>query len=372
MTLGLVGYITVVLCAIALFSVRITNTLGTDGSVRKWSPVALLGAAILIVFQGTRDQVGTDYRAYQELYGLVDQDDLYTAVQNSPQEPVFTTLVFLSKTVDLGFQGFMLAVSAVTVLSVYAALRLLRLNLAAGFAFYCLLGSYTAGFNITRQALATALVLLAYALWTNRSVRRRVASAIVGLLAVGIHLAAALPLAAVVLLAAYYSGRRGYIFWAIPAFAAFQGVELALGGSGGIFGSRYAGYIEAVAVTPGKIALLLMYSVVSILLFSAYRFSQPTVRGRVELAIVFLSVAIVLVSLLSPYVERLAFYFFSFGTLLAARLFGERGARQSGKSDWLSDKRGAAILGLSAVGVVYFGFGVSRYADLIPYTSWLM
>lgn len=128
-----------------------------------WLPVALL-----VLFLGTRWNVGTDFYLYEYFYNSAMPDAWKHTLQSSPQELGYNLLQLSAK--DFGFQygGFLILMASITVVPIAMGIRREGLSLALGLTLYILLGHYLVAFNIVRQAAGMSLLFLATCLLPNR------------------------------------------------------------------------------------------------------------------------------------------------------------------------------------------------------------
>ena len=178
--------------------------------VARWTVIDATTIAILVVFAGARVGVGRDWISYSYFYDALDPGSAWAAqVGESPMEPGFTVLSLMLK---LGFenkQAYFTTLSAITIASVYAAVKRFGSNLWLTIFLYLSLGSYLLQFNATREALAVSLCFLAASL---RDARRGVRWLLLGI-AVSMHLSA-LVFVAVFYVARLSRGRPGRsILW---------------------------------------------------------------------------------------------------------------------------------------------------------------
>ena len=141
-----------------------------------------LALTVIIVFAGFRFEIGYDYPKY--LAGYLYDDEL------RHWEPFFNFFVRLSRYINfgLGIQGMLLFFSAVTILILYRALRVLTPYYRLGILLYILTPSlYLNTFSTIRQGIA--MVILLYGLqYITKNINYK-KSAIVALIAFIFHYA---------------------------------------------------------------------------------------------------------------------------------------------------------------------------------------
>lgn len=184
----MIAYFGIIAAAAVLFVLG-HQVASTGISPRRATYFDVLAVAVLALFSGLRYGIGTDYFLYKRIWDIrIDPGSVLRSVGASGQEIGFVTLASLLKSAGIGFEGFVLLMSVVTVVAASAALWLLSdLPRRAILLFVCL-GPYLASMNIVRQGLAVALVLLWYALWKRRS--RGVWMWVVALAAFSVHYSA--------------------------------------------------------------------------------------------------------------------------------------------------------------------------------------
>lgn len=158
-----------VVLALAAMSALTTRVAGASGAPAptasgrrpRWTPFDLVLIGVLVAFAGSRVGVGTDYHLYSALWLRAGGDSLAAAVAGSPQDAGFVVLQHVLHLLGDRPQVMFWATSAVTVVAMVVALKHSSRSFPAAIFLLVALGGYLAPFNLVRQGLAAALLLLA-------------------------------------------------------------------------------------------------------------------------------------------------------------------------------------------------------------------
>lgn len=328
---------------------------------RTWAGLNLFDVGLVVllsVFCGIRWKVGTDFELYSGMYRRLDTTDWATALVKAPQEPGFTLLRLVVKSVA-GMPPiwmFLVVAFATTIPMVLALKAWVPDQLGLAVAAWTTLGVWLSSFNGIRQSLAAALVVLGV-VWLGR--RPRVACVLL-VAAVSVHVSSLL---AIVLLLATFrwrptprvavaavTGVTGAIILALPLLAPLLG----------LLNPRYRRYIEGADTagwgTVGQVVLWLL------VLAAIARWVPGWNTGRLYrwwlwglMFVAFLAVGLRVVEL-----GRFSLYFRSFLPFLLAGAWGALPAA----------RRRVALqvgAGLAAAHLVVW---LNLYDDLLPYRYW--
>lgn len=118
---------------------------------------------LLIMFSGLRG-VGIDYELYGKIYNSPFQLESRTGIG-------FTYLMYLYKYIlHLDYQALIFTVSIITILCIYYFIKKNSERPGLSILIYVSLGFYTTSFNMFRQSLSIALVLVASHLYNNKKI----------------------------------------------------------------------------------------------------------------------------------------------------------------------------------------------------------
>lgn len=210
--------------------------------VRLSAPFSLLAVGALVALAGVRYGIGTDYFMYERNFYRLNPYGWPDQFWSPPYEIGFLSLSQLLRSQGFGAQAMFWAISAITVSTIWFALRRMTSHIALAVGLYLALGFYFDSFNTIRQSAAMALCLLAF---TFRE-RRFVIFLALTLFAASFHISALVFLVAVLLLRRVKPSRVFWVVVAITTSLAFSVLRL----SGGavrliaVFNSRYETYFE--------------------------------------------------------------------------------------------------------------------------------
>lgn len=311
--------------------------------------------ALLSCFLGLRKSVGTDWNLYYLVFQNLDpKADWFTQISMSSQEFGFTLLNLFLRYTGAEPVALFLTLAFLSVGFTYVFLKRESANLFLSLSLYIFLGNYLSAFNISRQALATAIFALAlYFLRKSRSI-----FVIISIIAMSIHLTALIPACLVFFI--YYSKikTRSLILFNAAAMAASFALlripavlELAASLS-----PRYSNYLSNSTDSGigSYLIALFIVALLSICSFLAIRHSVESIWLKIALlAPVFLVFGTQVVEM-----GRISFYF-TLGLLIALPNLIARAKHSLALN--------AFIFILS--GIFFVAFLVS-FGDLLPYKTW--
>lgn len=179
--------------AIAINAGNSDPVIGKLGKELKTSRIGLanwLAIVMLASFMGLRKTVGTDWNLYFLTFQNLDPNSDWPAqIASSSQEFGFTTLNLVIRFLTSDSVYLFMVLSFASVISIFWFLNAESENFVLSLSLYLFLGHYLSAFNISRQALAVALIALAISLIEKNKLSYGVLVAI----AVSIHLTALIP-----------------------------------------------------------------------------------------------------------------------------------------------------------------------------------
>lgn len=318
-------------------------------------PIELTALGTVILFSGTRVGIGTDYFLYEGIFSRVDPGDWSGTIQSIPQESGFVLLQLAVKALGGDFSVLVFLCSTITGLAVWGSLRIMDVQLAPAFLVYLCTASFLNSMNTMRQGIASALVLLAVALFP----RSRPLAFVVGGVACLIHTSAIIPVLAIVALRRLKPGLLGMIVCAGIGLsgAVIVGAVPGLANFIGQLSARYADYL-----TTGKTAgfgtylMAVCYLLVAVILSRA---SVSTAEHAWWRNCVMLAPGLVLLGTTIPIANRLSDYF----TILLIPLISAAIKEAQNRSAWL--------VVTVVVSFAYLTAYILNYSGLVPYVSWL-
>jgi transmembrane protein EpsG len=237
-------YFSLLLLAVmlGLLSAAVRPAGDSDAESSSWalSDVALIG--LLVAFAGSRVGVGTDYHLYSWLWHQVPTSGLGTAVEASPQDAGFVILQYFLKGATTDPQALFWLTSALTIVPMIVAIKTGTPHFSAAVFLFISLGAYLVPFNLVRQGLAAAIVLLAAVRYLDQ---RRWVFFSLGALATSIH-ATAVIACVVIYLTRNFRARPRLLVMAAVGAAILAQIYLAvpaLADLAELLNPRYAQYV---------------------------------------------------------------------------------------------------------------------------------
>lgn len=329
---------------------------GTPKHGSRWNVFDLIVVAGLVVFAALRSYVGTDYSMYFRLYNsLVPNLPWQPQIDASKQELGYSALSLWARSFSSSPHLIFWLASVLTVVPTYIAIKRKSSDPGLAVLLYVFLTFYISPFNIMRQGIALAFNFLA-ATFLGRSKLLFVLFNVIGAL---FHTTAAVAAAIQLVL---YRWKPGPI-----------SATVVLGGVGGVAGAlfaipevrrwvgliseRYANYL-ANGNGAGVGTYLLLGVQIGLLVLAFVLASRS--GNRDWLGYVVVSVAFLIVGTQLVVAARMQLYFGIFLVLLLPNQL----ALVAG---W---RKGVAVA-LVLASMVYFGFYLQNYGDLLPYKTYL-
>ncbi|WP_182524719.1 EpsG family protein [Nocardioides dongkuii] len=330
-----------------------------SGNRLKWmavSPFEIAALGTLVLFAGTRLNVGTDYDLYRRIYDSLWVHDWGWSIENSPQEVGFTLLSLAVKTAGGDARHLFLVASALTVCCAYAAIRLASPRPGLALATFILFASYLAPFNTVRQGLAVALFALAVVVVS----RRWRVGLLLAILACLIHISALVALILYFTVSRLRVDRAGILI-GLAVAAAGSRVILAVPALLSILRSlneRYSEYVmSGTTAGLGTVLLAFFHAGAAMLLLKG---SDWTSRELSWVRFYALTGPLAMLGTSVPIATRLSEYTAIFLPFLIGQLV------MSGRFKMLT--RPSLIV---LVGAGYMAMYLLNYGGLLPYRTWL-
>ncbi len=319
------------------------------------NPFDISAIALLVIFAGTRLDIGTDYSLYTGIYNRLTVDDWAFSIARSPQEFGFSILSLAMKSFGLSAEEFLFVVSALTVSAVYVAVRYASPRPAFSLLLYILFATYLSPMNTARQGLAIAFMLLA-AIFAARS---RIWAVLLVTIACTVHISAIIALVLFALVRflrinvlGFLASMIGVIFIGrlIPTF---PGLVQFLGS----LNERYETYLTSGAAAGfGTILVSATHAILALSLLQAKGLSTEEAWWRnaytLTAPLALLGTAVLVAARLSDYTAVLL-------PLVAATACSN--FKRPELARW----------GFISVGIVYYVAYLLKYGGLLPYQSWL-
>lgn len=323
----------------------------------RWTLFDVVAIGVMVTFSALRFQVGTDFNTYYLLYNKLDPENWRAALASSPQEPGFTALSLLLRSIsDSPYLIFWVA-SALTIIPVYVTIKKQSVDPTMSLLLYVLLAFFVSPFNLVRQGIAISLNFWADSYLDDN----KKAYVIINAVATTIHASVLL------VLLAQFVARRWRPSLKFVTVVALGGVLAAIvyarvGASGAwldVLNPRYQGYVSDQQVA-GLGTYLIIATRLGLLLYvlAVTRGSGREGTTARQVGYVTFGLFFLILGTQSVAFSRMEMYFGIFLVLLIPNALGARRAR--------IDK--TAIVALSAV---YFAFFLTHYAQLLPYQTQL-
>lgn len=230
---------------------------------RTWHGWSLYDVALVLVlslFAGIRWKVGTDFEMYSGMYRRLDATNWARALLTAPQEPGFTLLRLVVKSVVGGAPMwlFLVVALATTVPMVAAFKAWVPDQLAVAVAVWTTCGVWLSSFNGIRQSLACALVVLGV-VWLGRRPRL---GCLLLVASVTVHVSSLLAIVLLLLTFRWRPSPRRAVATIVGATVAILVALPLLAPVLGLLNPRYRGYIEGADAagwgTVGQVVLWLL------------------------------------------------------------------------------------------------------------------
>lgn len=322
-----------------------------------WTYFDLVAMAMLVVFSAVRFDIGTDYDGYAAIYQRLDTADWARELAVSPQEPGFTLLMLVLKTIDPTPTALFWVTSLLTIVPAFVAIRRVSARPVLGILLYILLAFYLLPFNLIRQGMAISLLFWA----TTCLVRRRWAFLAVSFLAVSFHVSAVIVLAVMWVSHRWRPTRlrAGLILGAGVAGLLGLSQFTALGDLLSGLNPRYESYLATEGAGVGTYLQIVVFLV--LLAYAAILGSQsPDVTARTAWMTIFvlIGVAFMIMSLQAIPFGRMGAYF----TIYLVLLLPERVA--AARTPVVHD------IALAVAGAVFYAFSLAFYGGMLPYQTY--
>jgi len=316
---------------------------------------AIIVLVLLSLFSGLRYGIGTDYFSYQKRFFLAPFHNLL-------HDPLEMGHWLLNKLVAVFFSDAVAMILVYAFLtSFFTVIALFLLSKRISFSFemslicYITLGFYFSSFNITAQALAQSIILLAYC---SIAYNRKILGLVTILIASTIHVSALIVLPFVFLL----KFKNRAFFPLVTAFGLtslifFEEVAVLVGRFGGVYSIYYA----TKYTDEGANLLNLVPSftiIVGILVFSRSFFNEKNPISEFA-RLLFIGFIFTGMASFGMGFARIASYFWMSSIIVVPKLL----------ESFSYEEKPLAFFAVTTTMLVYMLFYVSKYGDLIPYVS---
>lgn len=327
---------------------------GHGGARTGWNPFYLLSLVPLVAMGGLRYATGTDYGTYRVIFNRVNPYDWGYTLATAMQEPGFVLLQLAIKTFTDEPAVFFTICSILTVVpSWFAIRRIMGDRVVLSWVLWIGLAFYLSSFNMVRQSMAMAFLMLAITYLP----RRRWVYVVLSLVAASFHITALL--AAVIL---YLTQRWKPTMKQVVMVVLGAGV-LALGGLTflaplvSILNSRYGAYIlEGSETGLGAWLQLAVTAALALYAFWVSRGSQDPEVTRYAMWVL-LGIGFMIVGTQAVVLFRMSAYFKLFLVVLVPLCLAQR------------PRSSLHNIGLGAMTLAYYAAHILTYDDLMPYHS---
>ena len=348
-------YVSLLLGA-SLFMALASSTRPREKDFGGWTPFDLAALAVLVAFAGSRVGVGTDYELYSNLWRQIDPNNAESALARDQQEVGFVYLQVWLKQVSTDVKTLFWVTATLTVVPVFWVVKQKSRSPALAIWLYICLGSYLLPFNIVRQGMAAALLLVAATCFLDR---RRVWFLVLAALAGLLH-ASAIPAAILLFLTRNWrptAGRAALIIAAGTLLAGFILEVVAVQQLAVAINPRYATYLVA---DPTGLGTYLTIGVKAALLALCFVYAQRLDDyDRRYLLYAIVGLAVTVVGTQVQALARLDLYFSIFLILVVPHAVKATRSR-------------ALQLAVVCGALLYLAALVGNYAGLLPYDSHLL
>lgn len=327
-----------------------------------WQIGDFFAIAILIIFSGIRNNVGTDFWMYDRNFQDIYTPDWSIALKNSDQEFGYTLLEYVVRSNTEWRQAIMMITSVMTIVPIYLTIKRYASNPGLAVFFYFFLAFYLMPLNIVRQGLAIGLNFAAAAHLANRGVKRGIwwfvpLNAFAATFHTSVLIAAVIQLI-VIGVGLRFTLRSFAIYLGACVFAAlFFGKLGTLNAVAHLLNARYDQYLKADEAGLGTYLLIAVHVTLVALCLWIGRMDRQTERW---VSLVGIGILFLILGTQSIVFSRIEVYFAIFLILaLSTQLAKLRPNSNTG----VNDLRVLVMAG----SVVYTIFYLTHYANLIPY-----
>ena len=332
------------------------------GPLTRWTVFDAIAVVTLVCFSAIRWNVGTDFPMYQRDYIKIDPTYWDYFLQNTDQEYGYTWLSLALKTVSGSPHLIFWVTSILTVVPIYATIKKCSINPTLAVALYIGLAFFVTPFNIVRQGVAIAILMYAATFIKDK----KWVFATLSVLAAAFHMSAVVV--AVIMyttVRAKPTAQKALWLLAFGVFAAFAFPRIG-------FITEFINYLnpryEIYLVPHGAgIGTFLVIAVrIALVMYAIYLGSKLGGFGADRIFAMWSSIGLVFLILGTQAVvwARMEYYFGIFLVLLVPNMIAKYRA---------IDKRHAdlASIALYLGAAVYLTFYVQRFANLLPYQTWV-
>jgi hypothetical protein len=312
-------------------------------------PIVAL-TVVLVIFAGIRYGIGSDYLLYSTLYRAIIPSSLSDSLAVVPQELAWVTLAFVLRQFTDSPYAILWIASLLTIVPILVAIRRKSADPTLSIFLFFFLGYYAVTFNAVRQSIAVSFLLLADTYRTESRLKWFTFS----LIAVLFHSSALVAIIAQLLVAFWKPTGRSVVVMLIVG--ASLSLLLLRSGLAVQFASalnpRYETYLDDAGAGLGT---WFVFAIRVLIIFIALA-SPRTDETSKYLAFVCVSAVVLLLGTTNVVFARFEPYFGIFAVLLLPNQLT------------VSKQRGLIIPALVVGSLVYFGFHISSFNGVVPYT----
>lgn len=357
----------------------------TPAGVGRWNAFDYLLVLVLIIFSAVRYYVGTDYRTYLSLHTAVDPTDALGSYAASPVEIGYTTLSILVRALIDSPYAIFWVTSILTVVPMYIAIKRSSLDLPFSIVIYMLLAFYVSPFNMVRQGIAIALILLAHTFYEKNRAVYYTLSAVAGLFHYTAWIAALMQWAvlrwrpSIRMVMYIVTG----VFLVGLLFVLVNALNPSLVSSAlGFVNPRYADYFDGARSGIGTYLIIVTRVALLYLAFLLLKHSGEGMRANWRVygawfAYAALGICFLAIGTQAINVGRIDYYFSIFLVLLIPNLL--KGIKASEAPPQLGT-RGTiaeivtspriAKISFAVFGSLYFAMFIANFSNLVPYQTY--
>ncbi len=305
---------------------------------------------VLVTFAGIRYGIGSDYFLYSSLYRAIIPSSLSDSLAVVPQELAWVTLAFVLRNLTDSPYAILWIASILTIVPILLAIRRRSSDPTLGMFLFFFLGYYAVTFNAVRQSISVAFLLLADTYRTENRLKWFIYSFI----AVLFHSSALIAIFVQLLVSFWKPAWRSVaIMLIVGASVSFlilrSGLAVQLASA---LNPRYETYLDDAGAGLGT---WLVFATRVLIIFLALTSPRTEETSR-HLAFVCVSAVVLLLGTTNVVFARFEPYFGIFVVLMVPNQLST------------SKHRGFVIPLLILGSLVYFGFHISSFNAVVPYT----
>jgi hypothetical protein len=362
-----------------------SETTTPDGKVR-WNAFDYLLVVVLVTFSAIRYFVGTDYGTYLKLHLAIEPSNVADSYSESPVEIGYTTLSILVRSITAFPYAIFWITSILTVIPMYVAIKRGSRDLPFSILIYMLLAFYINPFNMVRQGIAVALLLLAHTFYGKNRAAYYGLSVLAGLF----HYTAWLAALAQWAILRWRPAMRTVVY--VVAGTLLVGMLIVIvniidptmvASLLGSINPRYEGYLEGSRSGIGTYLIITTRLALLCLVFVLMKHSGDGLAsnwGQYGPWVAFSAIGVCFLTIGTQAVNvgRIDYYFSVFLILLIPNLLRATDPTRNatthgllGKAEALATSSRRVKVVFTVLGSVYFAMFIANFSNLIPYQTYL-